>query len=339
MKSLLLTATILASAFAHAQYTLVWADEFDGTSLNLNTWTHEIGGGGWGNNESQFYTPNPGNSNVANGVLTITALQQSVGSNPYTSARIISKDKQIVKHGKIEARLKVPMGQGLWPAFWMLGNNISSVGWPSCGEIDIMEHVNSEYLTHGTAHWNNGGHVYQGTPVSNNSPNEFHTYAIVWDATKIQWLLDGNIYFGLNIANGVNGTSEFQGDFFLILNLAVGGNWPGYPNASTVFPAEYVIDYVRIYKDESELGLSEDILSQVSISPNPVSELLNLNNLTDDIVGEFQILNTEGSLCLQNTLDQISKNQIDVATLHKGMYFLRITSNSGQDKYFKFIKE
>ncbi len=335
----LVLLVILISTYANAQYTLVWSDEFSGNSIDTETWTHEIGGNGWGNNESQYYTSNPTNSSVANGYLTITALQETVGSNQYTSARLITKDKVYVKFGKIEARLKIPMGQGLWPAFWMLGNNIGSVGWPYCGEIDVMEHVNSENLTHGTAHWYNGEHVYQGAPISNNSPDEFHTYAVVWDATKIQWLLDGNIFYGLNIANGANGTSEFQEDFFLLLNLAVGGNWPGYPNTTTVFPAEYVIDYVRIYKDQNELGLTDKVLDQVTIYPNPASNILYIENLPADLTSEFQVLNMEGRVCLQSELNSNAHKQIDVSVLNDGMYLLKITANNGPVKYIKFFKE
>lgn len=323
---------------SNAQYTLVWSDEFSGDSLDLSTWTHEIGGNGWGNNETQYYTNSPSNSSVANGFLTITARQETVGSNQYTSARLISKDKRITRFGKIEARLKVPMGQGLWPAFWMMGNNFSTVGWPYCGEIDVMEHINNELLTHGTAHWHNGGHIYQGAPIVNNTPNEFHTYAVVWDATKIQWLLDGSIFYGLNIANGVNGTSEFQEDFFLLLNLAVGGNWPGYPNASTVFPAEYVIDYVRIYKSNSELEVTENEWSQVKIFPNPANEFLILQNIPDGKTGTLELLNLGGKTCLTADLNENQK-QLNITNLESGVYFLKFTADDGSVHHEKIVIE
>jgi beta-glucanase (GH16 family) len=235
---------------AQAQnYQLIWADEFDGLTINLNNWTHEIGTGtsGWGNNELQYYTTNSANSFVSNGTLKINAINQTLGQSNYTSARIITKDKFSFQYGKVEARIKMPQGQGLWPAFWMLGQNINSVGWPACGEIDIVEHVNANPDINGTMHWDNGGHVSWGGSTACDV-STFHDYAVVWDANGIHWLLDGNEYHSGDISNNVNGTEEFHQTFFLILNLAVGGNWPGSPNLSTAFPATMEVDYIRVYQ-------------------------------------------------------------------------------------------
>jgi beta-glucanase (GH16 family) len=164
-----------------------------------------------------------------------------------------------VKYGKIEGRMKIPQGQGLWPAFWMLGSNIDQMNWPTCGEIDVMEHINNETKVHGTAHWDNVGHQYWGGTIDND-PTQYHTYSIIWDSLKVKWYMDDIIYYQLNIANGVNGTEEFQLPFYLLLNLAVGGNWPGYPNGTTVFPAEMVVDYVRVYTYDANLSHGEDFL-------------------------------------------------------------------------------
>jgi beta-glucanase (GH16 family) len=242
---------ILFALNGKSQWNLVWADEFDGPTLNSSNWVSDVGGWGWGNNESQYYTDGD-NLSFANGELSIEAKQESFGANDYTSGKIISKDKFEFQYGRVESRIKVPSGQGLWPAFWMLGANIDEVSWPYCGEIDIMEHINSENLVHGTIHWENNGHVYFGGNTSFD-PNAYHVYALEWDPSEIRWYLDGDIFHTADIANGINGTSEFHEDFYLILNLAVGGDWPGYPDGSTVFPAQMLIDYVRVYKNQLDI--------------------------------------------------------------------------------------
>jgi beta-glucanase (GH16 family) len=250
IKTLLVVTVLGLSISAQAQnYQLIWADEFDGVTINLNHWTHEIGTGssGWGNNELQYYTSNSSNSFVSNGSLKINAINQSFGQSNYTSARIVTKDKFSFQYGKVEARIKMPMGQGLWPAFWMLGQNINAAGWPGCGEIDIMEHVNSNPEINGTMHWDNGGHVSWGGSTACDA-SVFHDYSVIWDADGIHWLVDGIEYHSGNISNNINGTEEFHQSFFLILNLAVGGNWPGSPDLSTVFPSTMEVDYVRVYQ-------------------------------------------------------------------------------------------
>ncbi len=231
----------------HADYTLVWSDEFDGSAVNTNNWTFETGGGGWGNNELQYYKAN--NATVSGGVLTITAKRESYGGYAYTSARLKTQNKRTWTYGRVIARLKVPKGQGLWPAFWMLGNNISSVSWPRCGEIDIMEHVNTDDLCYGTIHWDCNGYAnYGGSRLVLNHVDTWNNYRIDWTPSYIRWFVNGNQYWEANIANSINSTEEFHRPFFILLNLAVGGNWPGSPNSSTPFPAKYQIDYVRVYQ-------------------------------------------------------------------------------------------
>lgn len=230
---------------ATATYQLIWSDEFDGTSVNTSNWNFETGGGGWGNNEQEYYQA--ANAAVSNGNLVITAKKQRVKTNAYTSARITTKGKREFTYGKMEARIKLPLGQGLWPAFWMLGANIDTIGWPKSGETDIMEHINSDNLIYGTIHWDNNGHVqYGGKTVT--TPADYHIYSVEWDSAAIRWYVDGNKYQEANILNNINSTEEFHKPFFIILNLAVGGNWPGQTIDVSKLPAMMYVDYVRVYK-------------------------------------------------------------------------------------------
>jgi len=166
----------------------------------------------------------------------------------YTSARIKTQGLQNFTYGKVEARIKLPSGQGLWPAFWMLGSNITSVGWPASGEIDIMERVNNNPYVNGTVHWDANGYASYGNISGNLDFSQFHTYSIEWDANYIRWFVDGNKYNEIYIQNGTGNTEEFQKPFFILLNMAVGGNWPGSPNGSTPFPSQMLVDYVRVYQ-------------------------------------------------------------------------------------------
>ncbi len=233
-----------ASTPVQAQtYQQVWADEF--TNGISPSWQFENGGGGWGNNEKQYYQP--ANATVVNGELRITAKRENVGGYPYTSSRLKTQGLKEFTYGKIEARIKMPLGQGLWPAFWMLGSNINSVSWPRCGEIDIMEHVNTENKVYGTIHWDNNGYAqYGGNTVT--TPADYHVYSIEWTPSFIKWFVDGVFYHEVNIANGTGGTDEFQRPFFLLLNLAVAGNWPGQTVDESKLPATMAVDYVRVYQ-------------------------------------------------------------------------------------------
>lgn len=234
---------------------LVWSDEFDYTGLpDPSKWNMETGGGGWGNNELQYYTNSENNAMVENGVLTITAREEEYGGRDYTSARMTTQNKFDFKYGKIEARIKLPYGQGLWPAFWMLGKNINTVGWPECGETDIMEMVGgtgNDNTCHSTLHWeHNGEHAQYGDSYSLPSgifADDFHIFSVEWDTQEIRGYMDGTRYFVADITPSQ--LSEFHNNFFIILNVAVGGNWPGPPNASTTFPQTMEVDYVRVYQD------------------------------------------------------------------------------------------
>lgn len=233
--------------------TLLWSDEFSGSTIDGANWTYDLGNSGFGNNELQNYTNRPVNARAENGMLIIEARRENLGGSAYTSARLKTQDRRSFGVNTwVEARIQVPQGQGIWPAFWMLGNSISTVGWPSCGEIDIMEiRGQNPFQLIGTMHWANssGSHVSFGTSI--NSPVSlaagFHTFAISRTPTAIKWYLDGTQYHEANIAGGINSTSEFQGQFFIILNVAVGGNFVGSPDASTPFPQQMRVDYVRVW--------------------------------------------------------------------------------------------
>ncbi len=234
-------------------YSLVWADEFEGTSLNLNDWSYEIGNSGWGNNELQYYQSGNKNVTVSNGKLTITAKKESINGANYTSARIKTQGKKSFTFGRIDIRAKLMTGQGYWPALWMLGESISSVGWPACGEIDIMELVGHKPSTVvGTAHWGLPGknstyisrnYTLSGTDFS----KEFHVFSIVWVKDQIQWFVDDQLFSTIT-KNDVNVNYPFNDPHFFIFNIAIGGNWPGSPDANTVFPKSMVVDFVRVFQ-------------------------------------------------------------------------------------------
>ena len=238
---------------SHAGKVLVWEDDFTAQSLDLNSWTYEIGtgSGGWGNNELQYYTDK--NGFLKQGFLVIEAREEYTSGSSYSSSRIITKDKRSFQYGRIDIRARMPKGQGYWPALWMLGANFESTGWPACGEIDIMEMIGgseTDNVVHGTCHWDNAGNYagYGGntTLTTGVLADEFHVFSIDWDDQFIRWYLDDVEYHVIDISPA--GLSEFQEPFFFIFNVAVGGNWPGDPILSTRFPQRMMVDYVRVYQ-------------------------------------------------------------------------------------------
>lgn len=239
----------------YPEMSLVWSDEFEGPDINMDNWTFELGDGcpnicGWGNNELQHYTDTEDNARIVDGKLIITAIKG--GAQNYTSARMITKDKQEFKFGRIDIRAKMPEGQGIWPAIWMLGENINEIGWPKCGEIDIMELVgHTPKATHGTAHFNSGGHKYIGSSyvIANKFSEEFHVFSIFWDKDVIKWYVDYNKFYEITTKE-VGSSYPFNDPFFFIMNIAVGGNWPGDPDGTTLFPQEMHIDYIRVFQPE-----------------------------------------------------------------------------------------
>lgn len=239
---------VVSAPLAWAQnWQLVWQDEFRG-SIGPD-WVFETGNGasGWGNNEMQYYRRE--NATVENDSLVITAKREDFAGFRYTSARMKTQGLRSFKYGRIEARMKLPAKLGLWPAFWMLGSNIGSVGWPASGEIDVMEQINTNNEVLGTVHWqgSNGAYATYGGRTAANV-QDWHVYAIEWDANFIRWFVDGQQYHVIDITNGVGGTEEFHRDFFLLLNVAVGGNLPGFNVDNAGLPARMHVDYVRVYQ-------------------------------------------------------------------------------------------
>jgi beta-glucanase (GH16 family) len=240
-------AILFLAALSDRAAAATWHQDFNTCSGSARPdptwWNYDIGGGGWGNNELQYYRAE--NSWLSNCNLNIEARRQSFGGRAYTSARLKTQGKRSFgPYGYMQARLRMPAGKGYWPAVWMLGSNIASVPWPGCGEIDIMEHVNSDPNVMGTIHWNNPAYSYytaMNTPVSVTS---YHNYAINWSPSAITWYVDGGNRGAANIAGNINGTEEFHKSFFLILNVAIGGNWPGPPDGGTVFPQRMAVDYI-----------------------------------------------------------------------------------------------
>ena len=243
-----------------ATWTLVWSDEFDGASLDLTKWTPQLGDGcdlgicGWGNNELQWYQAE--NAVVADGLLTITAREESAGGKQYTSARLRTYRKGDWTYARVEARARLPVGQGLWPAIWMLPTDDVYGGWAASGEIDIMELVGDEPATvHGTLHYggtwpNNRSSGDSFTLSSGTFADDFHTFAIEWEEGVIRWFVDGELYqtqrqWSTDVAPY---PAPFDERFHLLVNVAVGGNWPGNPDASTTFPKTLEIDWIRVYQ-------------------------------------------------------------------------------------------
>lgn len=237
---------------------LVWSDEFDKDGLPDPTkWGYDVGGNGWGNKELEYYTKErKENARVENGNLIIEARKEPYQGNAYTSARLLTQNTATWTYGKFEIRAKIPAGRGTWPAIWMLGKNISSAGWPKCGEIDIMEHVGFDPgQVHGTVHTeaynhNKGTQKGQQTTVST-AMSDFHIYAVDWTADQIDFLVDGTVYYTVTRAALGSDTAQwpFVQPFFLILNVAVGGGWGGQKGVDeTIWPRRMEVDYVRVYQ-------------------------------------------------------------------------------------------
>ena len=244
--------------------TLVWSDEFNAVQLDPEVWFFETGDGsqygipGWGNNELQYYLP--ANTWLENGLLTIEARSEPAKGFDYTSARINTRDRFAFRYGRIEARMRLPGGQGLWPAFWLLPQDDVYGTWAASGEIDIMEAVNlggtGGNEVHGTIHyggaWPNNAFSSETYLVPADATTEFHTYAIEWDAAEIRWYVDDVLYAMRNFWHSTGGSfpAPFDQPFYILVNVAVGGNFPGSPDAGTEFPATMEIDWVRVYSGQ-----------------------------------------------------------------------------------------
>jgi len=246
-----------------SDWVLVWADEFDGAAGDKpdpEKWGYDIGVGqdGWGNQELQYYTDSADNASMdGEGNLVITARQEAVQGSSYTSARLLTQNKFSVQYGRIEARVKLPRGAGLWPAFWMLGVDFPTVGWPYCGEIDIMEYQGQvPDVVHGSLH---GPGYSGGSPITDvyflpdgqSFDTEFHVFAVEWSPGRISWFVDDTAFTVATTGQVPSGGQwVYDHPFFLILNMAVGGTFVGPPNASTPFPAQMLVDYIRVYSQQ-----------------------------------------------------------------------------------------
>lgn len=261
----LLICAVTASAQTRK---LIWSDEFNGPlgmAPDAAKWNYDIGTGsnGWGNNELEYYTSRTENAYLDGaGHLIIKAIRESYTgadgiTRQYTSARLVTRGKFEAQYGRIEARMKLPFGQGIWPAFWMLGTDIGTTGWPGCGEVDIMENIGREpAINHGSLH----GPGYSGNmpmtgvftlPNGQRFADDFHTFAIEWEPRSIRFFVDGQLYQTRTPGDLPAGTRwVFDHPFYLLLNVAVGGNWPGSPDATTTFPQIMMVDYVRVYERE-----------------------------------------------------------------------------------------
>ncbi len=261
MRSLLAAIiSLLALVPAHADWRIIWADEFNGppgTAPDHAKWSYDLGAGGWGNEELEIYTSRPANVfQDGDGNLVIRSVRMPDGS--FTSARLKTKGHFTVQYGRIEARIKIPYGQGIWPAFWMLGDDIKSAGWPKCGEIDIMENIGKEpSIVHGSMH----GPGYSGNtpltekfelPAGQRFADDFHVYGVEWSPDTVIFSVDGHAYYTVTPANVPTGKKwVYDHPFFLILNVAVGGSWPGSPDSTSVFPQNMLVDWVHVWQNTS----------------------------------------------------------------------------------------
>ena len=237
-------------------YTLVWSDEFSGANLDLTAWNQEIGNGsgGWGNHELEYYTSSLKNCFLSNGNLIIEARSEAINGFNYSSSRLTTQNKKNFKFGRIDIRAKLPVAKGMWPALWMLGANIPSVGWPACGETDIMELIGTyPSRVSGTGHWKNasGAHASKGANYNLSSGDfsqQFHVYSLIWEKDTMKWLVDDHLYLTNTVTDVGAGNYPFNADQFFIFNVAVGGDWPGSPDSSTPFPQRMFVDYVRVFQ-------------------------------------------------------------------------------------------
>jgi beta-glucanase (GH16 family) len=316
-------------------WNLIWADEFDGEAINKSNWTYDIGGNGWGNSELQYYTNRPDNAAVKDGNLLIIAKNESYGGRNYTSARLKTQGLKSFTYGKFEGRMKFPKEQGIWPAFWTLGNNIAQNSWPKCGEIDIMEHVSLSPNINGTIHWDNNGHSQYGLATAC-KVTDYHVYGIEWDAKSIKWFLDGKKYCEANIANNINGTEEFHLPFFFIVNLAVGGVWPGNPDATTTFPDTLYVDYIRVYQTDTTSAVVNQKANQFSLDqnyPNPFNKKTTISyNIPSKSFVSLKVFDFTGrevsSIVSEEMPAGVYSQHWDGTNYSNGIYYCRLNAGS-----------
>lgn len=243
------------------EWELIWEDSFSLPEIDSSKWNFVEGGWGYGNEESQFYTARQENARIEDGMLVLEARQEEYKEMPYTSAKLTTKGKAAWKYGRFSIRAKLPEGQGIWPAIWMMPEDMERyTGWPACGEIDIMEQIGHQPDTvYGTLHYG-VPHTYTGEsyklPENGKFSDDFHVFTLDWEPGEFRWYVDGVLYavqnewFSKAIGTEVEqaGSAPFDREFYMQFNLAVGGKWPGYPDETTQFPQQLTIDYIRVYK-------------------------------------------------------------------------------------------
>ena len=348
--TLLFLATLLIPVTANAEYKLVWSDEFECDEINKTVWTHEIGTGqdGWGNWESEYYTDKKENSYIEDGKLVIRAIADETQYNPkykthFTSARMITKGKLQVQYGKLEARIKLPESKkGVWPAFWMLGEKVN---WPYCGEIDIMEYMcqnNSNKRVLSTFHWNHGtsySPASYGEGKNIDNLDDYHIYTLEWNSNRLKCFVDGQHIVTMDINDEVK--TFKAGEFFFILNLAIGGTYVGGDYDKSITEEKMYVDYVRVYQDPADGGsltnkttpctpsAAEDVLagSGVEVWPNPTSGIVNVDSDTE--ISEIFVFDYSNKMVASYSNLTDKNATIDISALSNGMYVLVIGTNDG----------
>lgn len=339
------------------EYELVWADEFDGTELDSSKWSYQIGNGqyGWGNNESEYYREE--NAVVSDGVLTITAKKENFNGFQYTSSRIRTINNGDWTYGKFEIRAKMPIGQGIWPAIWMMPTDNFYGGWAASGEIDIMEYLGHDSTrVYGTLHyggaWPDNKNSGTSKKLTGSGYNEdFHTFTLVWQEGKIQWYVDSVLYQTQTAwnTNGASFPAPFDKRFHLILNCAVGGNWPGYPNSSTKFPQDFVIDYVRVYQQSVTDVTGQDKIQPKNFTlnqnyPNPFNSQTiisySISKSSHVKLTIYDMLGRKISVLVDKVESEgLHHVSLDAADLTSGTYIYNLeTENGGSSRKLILIK-
>jgi len=325
------TRTVIVEE-AYPGLRLFWNEEFLGSQIDTDLWSYDLGTGsnGWGNNEFQYYQRE--NASLIDGKLVIEAKRESFGGRDYTSSRLKTQGSFDFRYGRLDVRAKLPEGQGIWPAIWMLGSSFTQIGWPFSGEIDVMEMIGGsdrEDTVYGTAHWNQGGVERPYQPVEfggsyslNNGEtfsDDFHTFSVQWDADEIAWLVD-DVRFHVMSLDDSDNLAAFQEKFFIILNVAVGGNWPGAPDDSTQFPQRMEIDFLRLYQDPNNQAPQVTLIGPASVTVLVGSEF--------DDPGAIATDREDGDLSSSIEIDGLNELNVNV----EGEYVLTysITDSSGE---------